>query len=179
MAIDAIFGILALFLLVALLEGPWQWVWTDTARQSVFEKRDAIFDLAAAGKISFKSKEYRVIRRSMEKLIRYSHNLTLWKLIHFLWTMTKRKSPPTSDISFAIKSIGDDNVRLEVQTIVNSAVKQMFLMMIRKSLILMLLFGMFRLVVLIYPAVAGPVFKAYRTAREFLQAEAEHAENAV
>ena len=73
---EAILGIAALSLVLTVFYGPWQETWTDWARQVVFECRDKIFDMAADGEIAFKSNEYRDIRESLHKLIRYSPHAT-------------------------------------------------------------------------------------------------------
>jgi len=42
-------GLGSLAALLIILYGPWQAICTDIARQMLFEKRDAIFDLAQSG----------------------------------------------------------------------------------------------------------------------------------
>jgi hypothetical protein len=65
----------ALFLFVVLYYGPWQTLCVDVARHKMFKARNAIFDLAAQGKMSFDSEAYRKIREEIELLIRFSHRL--------------------------------------------------------------------------------------------------------
>lgn len=68
---------------MALVYGPWQDTCTDIARQYCFAKRDELFDLARSGHVSFSSNEYRAMRGSLEKTIRYCHNLSIFKLLLF------------------------------------------------------------------------------------------------
>ena len=83
MPIDAIATIIMLAALAVILYGPWQNYCTDAARQTLFEVRDDLFDMAANGEISFESSEYRTIRSSIEKNIRYAHTLTVWRFVQF------------------------------------------------------------------------------------------------
>src|SRR5262245_42077518 len=74
---QALIGLASLTALVVVLYGPWQEVCTDIARQIIFEKRDAIFDLAHNGKLSFDSPEYGTIRSALQSSIRFAHELSL------------------------------------------------------------------------------------------------------
>jgi len=68
-------------LLIIFLRWPWQWLWTDWARQRLFAERDALFDLGLAGKIEFDAPQYREARKAIENFIRFAHRLTLRQLV--------------------------------------------------------------------------------------------------
>ena len=53
----------------------------DSYRQSIFELRDLLFDDAMAGKISFKSPAYMLLREQMNAMIRYAHHLSFSQMV--------------------------------------------------------------------------------------------------
>lgn len=65
---------LALLGLWALFVGPYRSYRLDYFRQSLFAIRDDLFDMAAAGELSFDSDAYRMLRRSINGTIRYGHH---------------------------------------------------------------------------------------------------------
>src|SRR5262249_31688305 len=112
---------------------------TDFARQIIFEKRDAIFDIADRGDLSFRSREYCTIRSGLEGMIRFAHELTLPSFV-FFWmfsmrTVSKNEKPTLQQ---AIDKIGDDRTKREVRQLVDEASRAAALMMIMKSPITMI-----------------------------------------
>src|SRR5258708_8293980 len=53
----------------------------DGFRQEMFELRDEFFDYAAAGNIAFNHPGYVLLRKLMNGLIRYGHQLTLFRVV--------------------------------------------------------------------------------------------------
>ncbi|HWW97254.1 MAG TPA: hypothetical protein VNY74_06145 [Edaphobacter sp.] len=53
----------------------------DVFRQEMFELRDQLFDYAAAGNIAFNHPAYLLLRKLMNGLIRYGHQLTLYRVV--------------------------------------------------------------------------------------------------
>ena len=53
----------------------------DSLRQKLFALRDEMFDFAFAGNISFNDPAYKLLRDQMNGLIRYAHQLTLFRLL--------------------------------------------------------------------------------------------------
>jgi hypothetical protein len=53
----------------------------DCFRQSMFTVRDELFDYAAAGNIDFADPAYILLRRQMNGMIRYGHQLTLFRAL--------------------------------------------------------------------------------------------------
>lgn len=130
---DSILGLISLSLLLALLYGPWQHVCTDFARQIIFEKRDAIFDLAAAGKMDFNSESYKNIRLSLERLIRFAHVLTFPRFF-FLRKFSPMVSMSTPRrIEVAIAAIEDLETRKLVTEYKLDCDRALLLMMLLKS----------------------------------------------
>lgn len=111
MSSDALVGLLAMIGIGIVVYGPWQRVWSDFARQVLFEVRDEIFDLAVQERLPFHSDEYRIIRRSLEKTIRYAHDLTLPRFVFHLIVhrLLTRRRP--SDLKTAVNGISDPEVR--------------------------------------------------------------------
>lgn len=115
---DAIATILLLTALATIIYGPWQDYCTDAARQTLFEIRDELFDMARAGKLSFDSAEYRTIRRSFEQNIRFAHQLTIWRFfLLFVHLRMHTKELPKSELTLAIENISDPQVRREIRAL--------------------------------------------------------------
>jgi hypothetical protein len=127
--------------LLAVIYGPWQWMCTDFARQALFEKRDAIFDLARAGKLSFEGREYQTIRSSLQASIRFAHALTLPRalILGAALSANGHLSRP-SQMSRAIDAIADPDTRSEVQRLVDQAARALLIMIIVKSPIAFIVF---------------------------------------
>jgi hypothetical protein len=138
-ATSAIVGLGILIALAYLIYGPWQWVCTDFARQIIFEKRDAIFDMAADGDLNFNSSEYRTIRSSLESSIRFAHELSL---PYFLLMLLVRKGSISekSHLVTAVDQIQNAFIREQVRRKVNVAQRALVVMMAAKSPILVFLF---------------------------------------
>jgi hypothetical protein len=119
---QAVIGLGGFTVLIVILYGPWQEICTDFARQIVFEKRDAIFDLAHSGKLSFKSREYGTIRSSLQASIRFAHELTLPRFFLLAAGLRKQGShPEDNELSRAINQISDPVMRNRVDTLVKDA----------------------------------------------------------
>jgi hypothetical protein len=58
----------------------------DCFRQNMFAVRDELLDYAAAGNISFNDPAYIVLRHQMNGMIRYGHQLTLFRVL-VTWLM--------------------------------------------------------------------------------------------
>ena len=65
----------------AMLFAIWQLFWKpqriDILRESLFEFRDELFNLAASGKISFEDPAYKQLRLLINGTIRFAHKATL------------------------------------------------------------------------------------------------------
>jgi hypothetical protein len=133
-------GLGSLAVLIVLLYGPRQAICTDIARQIVFEKRDAIFDLAYAGKLSFNSREYGTIRSSLQASIRFAHELTFPRFLIMgvtFWARGDRAED--NDLSRAIRRIADPGTRNQVERLIMQAHRALVLMMLAKSPVMTLL----------------------------------------
>jgi hypothetical protein len=175
---QALIGVGSLLALLVILYGPWQAVWTDIARQILFEKRDAIFDLAQSGKLSFTSREYGVIRSSLQSSIRFAHELTLPRFLVMAVVLSARGNrPEDNDLSRAIRQIADPTTRSEVENLVKQAYRTLVMMMVAKSplmiVLLLPLLLILALIVLPYFRDAAKVME--RRAGGFIQLEADTA----
>jgi hypothetical protein len=177
---QGVIGLGSFAALLVILYGPWQEICTDVARQIVFEKRDAIFDLAHSGKLSFKSREYGIIRSSLQASIRFAHELTLPRFLVMAAGLRRRRShPEDNELSRAIREISDPVTRDRVEALVKEAYRALFLMMVAKSPVMLLLFivALPGLIVLRYFPIPIPTrVKAIEPrARGYIQLEAEAA----
>lgn len=137
------------FILVAggavwFVYGPWQTYCEDSARQDLFDARNAIFDLAAGGKLSFESPEYREIRNALNCFIRYAHQLTLSRLIAYVLFMPQPER--TLDLSELMSRIQDGETRVNVEHQMGKASTALLLLLVYRSPLLWPLLG-FRIVV--------------------------------
>ena len=118
---DALVSLVLLMLLICFAYGPWQWLWTDIARQTMFEKRDQLFDMAVAGRLDFASDEYRTIRASLEQTIRFAHVMTLPRLIFSSLTTGRTGRTETSKMERALARISNPQTHREVRAIIDGA----------------------------------------------------------
>jgi hypothetical protein len=134
--VNALLSFLCLLSIVAILYGPWQSVCTDVARQLIFEQRDKLFDMAKAGRISFSSREYKDVRRGLEVLIRFAHDLTLAKAIYLAIAVPRVWRENRQDpIIASVNRIVDEELRRDVIRLVAKSYLVLILMAIAKSII--------------------------------------------
>jgi hypothetical protein len=121
--------------LAVLVYGPWQDVCTAFARQVMFEKRDAIFDLAASGKLSFSDANYRTIRALLEKSIRFAHEISIPRLAfyYFIFRCQRKELADKPELLKAVDRIKDQETRDEVHRLVRDSLNALMLMAIVKS----------------------------------------------
>lgn len=155
----AIQATVAFGLLACLLYGPWQWICTDLARQRMFSRRDALFDMALRGEIAFSSPEYQVLRDTINSMIRFSHELTWLRLLLFA-RLVRANGHDLAPVYLAIQQIGDQNTSAKVRALIADTESAALAMMIGKSPLLLVL-----AVVTVLPAVMLAI--AYFSSRQF------------
>jgi hypothetical protein len=173
---QALIGLGSLGGLLVIIYGPWQAICTDIARQILFEKRDAIFDLAQNGKLSFNSREYIAIRSSLQASIRFAHELTLPRFLVMGAVLLARGSRPEDNgLSRAIKEIADPTTRDQVESLVWQAHRTLLAMMFVKSPLMLLLLLPLLLVVtlMILTRFRDAAHAMERRAGGFVQLEAD------
>jgi hypothetical protein len=173
-------GAVAALILLAIgwiYYGPWQDLCTDLARQTLFEKRDAIFDMARSGRLRFDDPNYRAIRASLERTIRFAHELTIWRFLLIRQQMKKSGTlGRTSDLDAAIGAIEDADTRKAVGGLVTEGLQSIVGMMLLKSPLLMLISLPFlALLVLVAYVISkqSQIRKAVSRAGQSIQQEAE------
>jgi hypothetical protein len=116
----------------------WRRYCIDMARQHMFEARADLFMLAANRRLSFESREYRIIRKEIEKLIRFCHILTWWRLLvyTFLPEPPNSISPKSEFPLLVINGINDEELRENVKYLYLSAVMASLLCIASRSVIL-------------------------------------------
>lgn len=129
-AADTLVGFVSVAAIGALVYGPWQATCTDIARQYCFAKRDRLFDLALAGRIDFRSNEYRAMRLSLEKTIRFCHEISIYRLLLLGLDRTSREgSIHLSTLSKAASRVEDAETRKELEALAHG-VEDMILLVI-------------------------------------------------
>jgi hypothetical protein len=153
-ASDALTGLIVICLFCALYLGPWQWAWADRARQAAFEERDAIFDMAHAGQLSFGSEDYETIRASFNALIRFAHRISAPRLLFHI-AMSRSRVTPLPQLYAALDRIDDQSVRRAVLGHVQRAETVVISSIMARSLITALLVGLFLFGQDVYLKLAG------------------------
>jgi hypothetical protein len=141
---DTILALLALSALLWLFYGPWQDFCTDCARQYIFKRRDDVFDLATQGKLDFNSDEYKIIRASFNRIIRFAHELTLFNFILFYVDFNTNAGenaaiPVSHKINAAIERIKDEPTRQYIKIIWKEAAFALAVMLCAKSMTIIFL----------------------------------------
>jgi hypothetical protein len=168
---------LILLIIGLIYYGPWQELCTAMARQTIFEKRDALFDLALDGRLTFDDPNYRAIRRALEQIIRFSHELTLWR--YFVLRQKLKMSGELGKepgITASINAIKDDATRKEVNKLVEESHLALLGMVFLKSPVLMVvLIPIIALVFLVAVVLSaqGRVTQAIKDAGNAVQLESE------
>ena len=116
--------------------GPWQDTCADYARQIIFEERDKLFDMAADGELDFGSQEYKTIRSSLNAAIRFSHEMTIARLLFAaLYHRAIFAHDEGSAISESIQRIAGVNIKAKVISIRYRAFAAMSAAMLARSLV--------------------------------------------
>ena len=105
--------------IVIVLFKFWSEARLDHFRQRMFVLRDELFDFAAAGQIAFDDPAYRLLRQSMNGLIRYAHQITFFKIcvtmIEIGLAVHAPKSTWSEDWEKALNRIKNDDVRRQLE----------------------------------------------------------------
>jgi hypothetical protein len=118
----------------------------------------------------------RTIRPSLEKNIRFAHDLTLPNFF-FLLIARKRRAGEMSDLHRAIESLPLE-VRGEVKKVVHNGMKTLILMMVFKSPVAIIAFGPAIVASLLVDGCRKQAAKAVKFSSALIQLEAENAPSA-
>jgi hypothetical protein len=132
MAADAMVALAVLGALLCLFYGPWQSACTDLGRQFIFERRDKLFDMALAGRISFDSEAYQSARQTLNGFLRFAHELTWPEILVGTYFIHKRR-PHVRRWQDTLTSLPPD-VRREIEDLVRECTVSLIAMMALKSI---------------------------------------------
>ena len=179
LAMTALETVMLLVSLAIVIYGPWQTYCTDAARQTLFEVRAELFDMARGGELSFESEEYRAIRKALNQNIRYAHVLTIWRFLNVIGFLRKHGLlEQKSELTRAIDSIEDDNLRAKVADLAHrSATANIQMMAAKAPAFILLLLGFVFLSWLQekFDGPKNPFVSLSKRAGEAIQIEAETA----
>ena len=102
--------LLSLMFFVWFVYGRWQQLIVDVTRHELFKIRNRIFLMAADGKISFTSTQYKELRETFNGLIRYAHKITFPRLMA-MSIANHYERPKRLKVTEILGSIEDDAVR--------------------------------------------------------------------
>lgn len=106
----------------------------DDGRQDLFVIRDKLFDMAAAGVISFSSPAYKANRAFINDMIRYGHHLSA---LDCMWAAhickDKSKRGKTKVEALRLREIKNKNVRAKVEELADAAIMRMTKMLVLRS----------------------------------------------
>lgn len=115
---DSIILWVSILCLGLLIYGPWQTQCEDLGRQEIFGIRAELFDLARSGRMSFDDPDYLLIRRSMNKMIRFMHELTWVRLVYIGFLRGHERRHVRSSLERAVSDISDPELRRDVEEMV-------------------------------------------------------------
>lgn len=132
---DALISIVLTIVFLIWFYGPWQNTCTDYARQIIFEQRDKLFDIAASGRMPFDSKEYKMLRASLNAVIRFAHEATLPRMLYlYIFLREKDIDYKNSSLYRATEQIHDSKLYAEVQILLRKSMITTGWLIIAKSL---------------------------------------------
>jgi hypothetical protein len=134
--------LVAIGLSIATVYGPWQWYCVDRTRQKLFEIRARVFNLAAAGEISFASPQYLAIRDSLNKRLRFAHRVC-WQQMPAI-TLVHPNLPSESELTRQIRSIENPALRAILEKEARRARQAMADLIIHRSPFLLIAFALQR-----------------------------------
>lgn len=106
------------------------------ARYNLFELRDELFDMAAEGKLDFKSPGYKACRQMINGFIRYAHDMSLMQMFTTqLVAKFRGQKISTKEWDAAFERLGPDERKL-VDSVMRKAMVHMVRLLITKSVIL-------------------------------------------
>lgn len=131
----AVLFLLVILALILLFYVLWRDYAIDKTRERLFEQRDALFDLALEGKISFEDPVYRELRRFLNNLIRGAHRFSfLWVLLHTKTAPSPRHhSARRHSVHDLIEAIPDPAGRERAKQIARTAADAVLMRMIATS----------------------------------------------
>ena len=116
-ALESIAGLAVLSILVFALVPAYR---LDAFRQRMFAERDSLWDYAASGKIAFTDPAYQLLRKLMNGLIRYGHQLTFFRAL--MTTLRWHLMGQALDLTWhkkwskALSQVRDPEVNLYLET---------------------------------------------------------------
>ena len=111
------------------------------ARYNLFELRDDLFNLAAEGKLDFRSPGYRACRQMINGFIRYAHDMSLMQMVTTqLVAKVRGQKISTKEWDAAIERL-DPEARKLVESVMRQAMVHMIRLLITKSVILSAIFA--------------------------------------
>lgn len=178
-AVEALVAVLGVGAFLAVFYGPWQAVCIEFARQRMFEARDAVFDLAREGRLEFSDPTYREVRLGIERLIRFAHHITPFKLIAYAMFVRLENDERTQarDPYQLQQSIADKETRRLASRQVRKALEAAVLLFMLRSLVLTALLVVALLVgwpiSRVWKGIGYPVHVAGSALGRVIQADAE------
>lgn len=132
--------------IVLVLFKPWSESRLDVFRQRVFAVRDELWDYAAAGNIGFDDPAYRLLRQSMNGIIRYAHQLTFFRVcvtvLRIELAVDSPKGSWSEDWQSALEKIRIEGTRKQLEEFHTAAMQLVASRLIFGSPFLLMLVGL-------------------------------------
>ncbi|MFP4131964.1 MAG: hypothetical protein ACLFVF_07605 [Thiohalospira sp.] len=120
---------LVLIILLFLVSAALWWLFsieyrkyrTALLRQRLFALRDRFFQEAASGKIDFDSEGYKITRKTINGMIRFAHEIDIWRLIGIIALMKTSRSAKqlakyNNSREHALSEAPDEQKKLVIKT---------------------------------------------------------------
>ncbi|HHM05234.1 MAG TPA: hypothetical protein ENJ19_05770 [Gammaproteobacteria bacterium] len=173
--ISAFFALFTLGLGFLFFYWVWQQYVIDSTRQQLFELRDALFDLASDGEISYDSEAYVILRKMFNTYIRFAHELNWIHVVAYMMLARQKRgeiSRSALRVEHLIKEILDRRARKKVEEMVAQLHMVSMWHIVRRSLLLMLMVPIVFIISFFFMASANVVAKLYKKLGVILDAKA-------
>lgn len=124
---------------LCIFYGPWQTQCVDQARERLFELRDKVFDLALNGELDFNSTEYKDIRRSIERNIRFAHELTIFRFLLISSYIQMQSQSEQNTLQLTLENIQNEATRQKVSEITDQCTIELIDLMFNRSLFFLII----------------------------------------
>ena len=122
-------SLISLFLLIVFFFWFYRDYRVDKFRQNLFALRDAFFEEAARGKLSFDDPAYTMLRSTMNGAIRFAHRFNLSQILLFLLLAKHDNQVIASSYGKALETILGNLSREQRTLVLNYHVKMNFIML--------------------------------------------------
>lgn len=114
-AIQIVESLLAIGLLLWFFQGPWQRLIVGLYRQRLFEARDALFMMAAKGRMEFTDPAYHAMRYRLNDMIRHADHFRLGTVVAAAMAFRAPTNSGRPNLRALLDALPDQRLALHLQ----------------------------------------------------------------